>query len=246
FGLVPALRASHLEPGTAMKAGGRGLAGSRQRPTIQRGLVVAQVAVSLVLLVGAGLFVRSFRNLITLDTGFWRGAGISAPLADFSDRPTPERVVAAQRELLDRIRSVPQVVSAATTTKVPLDSSSWTMGFVLTGSTDLKRHSSKFTFVSPQYFTTVGMRIVTGRDFNNGDTGTSRRVALVNETFVRRYLPGNPIGALLRTVAEPRYPATLYEVIGVVSDTKYSGLREPIQPITFVPIAQHPGLRPWP
>src|SRR5262249_19616034 len=72
------------------------------------------------------------------------------------------------------------------------------------------------------------------------------RVALVNETFVRRYLTGNPIGALLRTVAEPRYPETLYEVIGVVSDTKYSGLREPIQPIAFVPIAQHPSLRPWP
>jgi predicted permease len=241
-----ALRASHVEPGTAMKAGGRGLTGSRERTRLQRGLVVAQVAVSFVLIVGAVLFVGSFRNLITVDTGFKREGVIFARVADFSDRPAPERVFAAQSELLDRIRSVSQVVSAATTTKVPLDSSSWTMGFVLPASDDLKRHSSKFTFVSSRYFTTVGMRIVTGRDFNSGDTARSRRVALVNETFVRRYLTGNPIGTMLRTVAEPGYPEALYEVIGVVSDAKYSSVREPIQPIAFVPISQHPNLRPWP
>src|SRR2546428_3600847 len=131
FGLVPAIRASHVEPGTAMKAGGRGLTGSRERTGIQRGLIVAQVAVSFVLVVGAALFVRSFRNLIALDTGFRREGVIFARVGDFSDRPTPERIFAAQSELLDRIRSVPQVVSAATTTKVPLDSSSWTMGLVL-------------------------------------------------------------------------------------------------------------------
>jgi predicted permease len=202
--------------------------------------------VSFVLIVGAALFVRSFRNLITFDTGFKRQGVIFARVGDFSDRPAPERVFAAQSELLDRIRSVPEVVSAATTTKVPLDRSSWTMDFVLPASDDLKRHSSKFTFVSSQYFTTVGMRIVTGRDFNNGDTAKSRRVALVNENFVRRYLSGIPIGTMLRTVAEPGYPETLYEVIGVVSDTKYSSLREPIQPIAFVPIAQHPRLPRWP
>src|SRR5207249_951715 len=72
-------------------------------------------------------------------------------------------------------------------------------------------------------------------------------VAVVNETFARRYVGStNPIGATVRTVAEPRFPSTAYEVIGVVSDTKYSALREPIPPITFVPIAQHPSPRPWP
>src|SRR5207253_1204675 len=162
--------------------------GSRERTRIQRGLIVAQVAMSFVLVVGAALFVQSFRNLIALDTGFRREGVIFARVGDFSDRPTPERIFAAQSELLDRIRSVPQVVSAAATTKVPLDRSSWTMDFVLPASADLKRHSSKFTFVSPQYFMTVGMRIVTGRDFNSSDTAKSRRVALVNETFVRRYL----------------------------------------------------------
>ncbi|HWF84396.1 MAG TPA: FtsX-like permease family protein, partial [Vicinamibacterales bacterium] len=107
--------------------------------------------------------------------------------------------------------------------------------------------SSKFTYVSPEYFGTVGMRILAGRDIAESDAAGAPRVALVNETFVRRYLgSANPIGALVRTVAEPRYPETTYQVIGVVSDTKYSALREPDQPITFVPFAQLSNPRPWP
>jgi hypothetical protein len=90
------------------------------------------------------------------------------------------------------------------------------------------------------------MRIVSGRDFDSSDTAASRRVALVNETFVRRYLTGNPMGAAVRTVAEPGYPEAVYEIIGVVGDTKYSSLREAVQPIAFVPIGQHPSPRAWP
>jgi len=247
FGLVPAFRASRTDPGVAMKMEGRGLTSHRDRLLMQRCLVTAQVAISLVLLFGAALFVRSFRNLITLDTGLRRDGVMFAMFADFSDRPSPERVLAAQSELLERIRSVPQVDAAAITTQFPLNGSSWTQGIELPASSTPERRSSKFTYVSPQYFNTVGMRLRAGRDFNEGDTATSRRVALVNETFARRYLgSANPIGVTVRTVAEPRFPSTVYEVIGVVSDTKYSALREPIPPITFVPIAQHPSPRPWP
>jgi predicted permease len=214
---------------------------------MQRCLVTAQVAISLVLLFGAVLFVRSFRNLITVDTGFRRDGVVFAMFADFSDRPSPERVVAAESELLERIRSVPQVDSAATTTHFPLNGGSWTQGIELPASSVPERRSSKFTYVSSQYFNTIGMRLLAGRDFDERDIATSRRVALVNETFVRRYLESaNPIGVSVRTVAEPRYPSTVYEVIGVVSDTKYSALREAIPPITFVPFAQHPSPRLWP
>src|SRR5262249_54136149 len=91
------------------------------------------------------------------------------------------------------------------------------------------------------------MRILAGRGFADGDAADLRQVALINETFVHQNLAGaNPIGVTIRTVAEPRFPERTYEVIGVVSDSKYSGLREPFQPITFVPIAQHPSLRLWP
>jgi predicted permease len=246
FGLVPAFRASRTNPGVAMKTEGRGVTSNRDRLLVQRSLVAAQVAISLVLLFGAALFVRSFRNLITLDTGLRRDGVMFAMFADFSDRPSPERVLAAESELLERIRSAPRVDAAAITTQFPLNGSSWTQGIELPASRSPERRSSKFTYVSPQYFNTVGMRLRAGRDFDEGDTATSRRVALVNETFARRYLgSANPIGVSVRTVAEPRFPSTVYEVIGVVSDTKYSALREPIPPITFVPIAQHPSPRPW-
>jgi predicted permease len=247
FGLVPAFRVSRTDPGIAMKTGGRGLTANRDRLLMQRCLVTTQVAISLVLLFGAALFVRSFRNLITLDTGLRRDGVIFAMFADFSDRPAPEGVLAAQSELLERIRSVPHVDSAAITTQFPLNGSSWTQGIELPASNAPERRSSKFTYVSPKYFSTIGMRLLAGRDFDESDTATSRKVALVNETFVRRHFAGaNPIGGTVRTVAEPRFPATVYEIIGVASDTKYSALREPIPPITFVPIAQHPSPRPWP
>jgi putative ABC transport system permease protein len=130
---------------------------------------------------------------------------------------------------------------------MPLDGSSWTQSFVLPGVASADRRSAKFTYVSPQYFRTVGMRITNGRDIDDGDTQLGRRVVLVNETFVRRYLASRPaIGAVLKTIPEPGYPETLYEVVGVVTDAKYSALREPTPPATFVPLAQHPNLRPWP
>jgi hypothetical protein len=101
--------------------------------------------------------------------------------------------------------------------------------------------------VSPQYFNTVGMRILTGRDFTDRDTANAQPVALVNETFIRRYaLRGNPVGTTMRTVAEPGIPETAYTIIGVVSDARYSVLREPVPPMTFVPLAQRPDLMPWP
>src|SRR5437879_1900716 len=115
FGLVPGFRASRTDPGVAMKTEGRGLTSNRDRLLVQRCLVTAQVAVSLVLLFGAALFVRSFRNLITLDTGLRRDGVMFAMFADFSDRPSPERVLAAQSVLLERIRSVPSVAPGAIT-----------------------------------------------------------------------------------------------------------------------------------
>jgi len=214
---------------------------------MQRGLVAAQAALSLVLVVGAGLFVRSFTNLTTVDTGFNRHGVLLARLADLGDRPSPDAAYAAQQELLARVRRVPLVEAAAATTKIPLDSSSWTMAFFTPDADASLRRSAKFTYVSPQYFSTVGMRLLAGRDFSDADLPAGRQVAIVNETFVRRFLPSTtPIGARIRTAGEPRYPSRTYDIIGVVSDTKYSDLRGDIVPITFVPFAQHPNPPAWP
>jgi putative ABC transport system permease protein len=242
FGIVPALRATRAEPISAMKAGGRGTTGGRERFSMQRLLVVTQVSVSLVLLVGALLFVRSFRNLMTFDPGM-RESGITDAFLGFWQSNLPkERWADFQRELLEEVRSVPGVLNAATTTNTPLLGGSWQHG-VHIGS---QEGNSKFTWVSPDYFVTMGIPVITGRGFRQNDTASSPRVALVNETFVRRYLNGaNPIGQTLRTSPEPDYPATVYEIVGVIPDTKYNDLRGETPPMTFAPASQFPGQGPW-
>jgi predicted permease len=242
FGLVPALRATRAEPISAMKAGGRGTTGGRERFSLQRLLIVAQVSVSLVLLVGALLFVRSFRNLMTFDPGM-RESGITEGFLGFWQSNLPkERWADFQRELLDEVRSVPGVLNAATTTNAPLLGSSWEHG-IRVGSQD---GNSKFTWVSPDYFETMGIPVIQGRSLTRQDTASSQRVALVNETFVRRYLSGaNSIGQTLRTSPEPDYPATVYEIVGVIPDTKYNDLRGQTPPMTFAPASQFPGQGPW-
>jgi predicted permease len=242
FGVAPAIRATRAEPISAMKAGGRGTTGSRERFSLQRILVVAQVSVSLVLLVGALLFVRSFRNLITFDPGM-RESGITEGFLGFWQSNLPrERWADFQRELLDDVGSVPGVLSAATTTNAPLLGSSWEHG-IRTGS---QEGNSKFTWVSPAYFETMGIPVIRGRGFTENDTASSPRVALVNETFIRRYLSGaNPLGQTLVTSPEPDYPATVYEIVGVIPDTKYNDLRGETPPMTFAPASQFPGQGPW-
>jgi predicted permease len=242
FGIAPALRATRAEPISAMKAGGRGTTGGRERFSLQRLLVVTQVSVSLVLLVAALLFVRSFRNLMTFDPGM-RESGITEAFLGFWQSNLPQgRWADFQRELLDEVRSVPGVLNAATTTNAPLLGSSWEHGIHI-GS---QEGNSKFTWVSPEYFETMGIPVIQGRSLTREDTGSSQRVALVNETFVRRYLSGsNPIGQTLRTSPEPDYPATVYEIVGVIPDTKYNDLRGQTPPMTFGPASQFPGQGPW-
>jgi hypothetical protein len=92
----------------------------------------------------------------------------------------------------------------------------------------------------------MGIRLLSGRDFSPNDTGASVRVALVNQTFVRRYLSGvNPLGQTLRTHAEPNYPSTVYEIVGTIPDTKYESLRGDTPPMAFAPASQFPDPRPW-
>jgi len=223
-----------------MKVGGRGSTAGRERFSFQRFLVLSQVAISLVLVTSAILFVRSFRNLMEFNPGF-REQGILLVQADFR-KLLPRPLKPLQRELLDEIQSIPQVESAAMATHVPLDGSSWTLGFNL----DAVRGSSKFTWVSTRYFETMQIPVLSGRDFTDRDTESSPRVALVNEKFVRDYCGGkNPIGKTIRTIAEPRYPPATYEIVGIVKDTKYASLREAIPPQVFGAAQQYPTEGPW-
>jgi predicted permease len=202
------------------------------------------VAVSLVLVIGALLFVRSFRNLLTTDAGF-RQDGLHYVFA-YLPRPnlSPEQLIQAREALLGRVRALPQIDAAASASKVPLTSSSWTMG-IRVGSAGLEaKQSSKITWVSPEYFRTVDIPVISGRDIGRADTSTARKVMVVNQTFVQRYLGGQQaIGTFVRTGAEPGYPEAVYEIVGTVGDAKYSDLREEIPPIAYVPESQLPAPR---
>jgi predicted permease len=239
FGLAPAFRSSRAEPGAVLKTGGRGMTAGRQRFSFQRMLVVSQVAISLVLLAGALLFVRSFWNLITVDPGFRENGILITYINFYKLNIAPERYEIFKQDVLESFRTIPIVESAATSTHVPLagGSSNWYLA-VHVGSAE---GTSKFAWVSPRYFETMQTTLIAGRDFTDQDTGQSQPVAIVNEEFVRRFLGGtNPLGKTLRTVAEPNFPETQYEIVGVVKDTKYSGLREEIPPMCFAPAMQFP------
>jgi len=242
FGAAPALRATRWQPAAAMKAGGRGMTAGREGVSLQRLMVVTQISVSLVLLVGALLFVRSFRNLMTFDPGMRENGVTFAFLGYWQSNLEPERWPEFQRQLLEEVQAAPGILSAATTTYVPLWGGSWEHT-VRVGSAE---GGSKFSWVSPDYFTTMGIPVVRGRGFNRNDTVTSGRVAVVNQTFARRFLGGaNPLGQTMRTSPEPSYPSTVYEIVGVIPDTKYDDLRGETPPMTFAPAAQYPAQGPW-
>ena len=241
FGVVPALRATRVDAMAAMKSAGRGTTAGHERLIFQRVMVASQIAMSLVMLVAALVFVASFRNLMTFDPGM-RQEGITSAFFRFEpSQLAPERYKDFQREVLAEVQSVPGVLSAGSTTHVPLIGGSWSHGITV----GAIKNSAQFTWASPGYFETMGIRILQGRDFTLQDTSASPRVAVVNEAFVRRFIGSKtPLGEVLRTGAEPNYPETLYQIVGVIPDTQYNDLRGEVRPIVFAPDSQFPAPGP--
>ena len=238
FGLMPALRATRIAPGEAMKAGGRGLTADRQRFGLRRVLVISQVAFSLALIVVALLFTRSLRNLLTVDLGFQR-TGILVANLDFTQLHLAARHLTFKQELLERIRSTPGVDSAADAAIVPTGGSSSNRTVWLEGSDPSQAKSPWFNWVSPDFFKTMGTPLLAGRDFNDHDTPTSPKVAIVNEAFVRQFSSGaNPLGKRIWQKAELGQPQVAYEIVGLVRNTKYQDLREDYPPLIYVPLSQ--------
>lgn len=239
FGLAAALRASRTPPGAAMKAGGHGMTASRERLGFRGALVVSQVALSLVLLFSALLFTQSLRNLLVDDPGF-QAKGVLIARLDFTRLRIPiDRRAAFQRQLLDHIRSIPGVDEAANTNIVPLAGEGWGNAVWIDGHDSNRRQNSNFSSVSTDYFNTLRIPIVAGRDFNDYDTSQSPRVAVVNEAFAKKLgLSANAIGARFWREATPSSPAQLNQIVGLVKDTKYHSIRRPVEPIAYLALAQ--------
>ena len=236
FGLTPAIRATSAEPGSAMKSGSRGSTDSHERFGLRRGLVVAQVALSLVLVVGALLFVRSLRNLMILDAGF-RQDGVLVVNLDLRGANIPvDARRALYRDLTAKLRAVPGVDDAAEAFIVPVSGSGWNNTIVIDGKTFSDRaYVVNFNAVGPGYFRTMGMPLLTGRDFTDADTVNSPRVAVVTEQFARKFFGGvNPVGRTFQIEEGVGVERPAYQIVGLTKDTKYTNLREEFTPIAFL------------
>jgi putative ABC transport system permease protein len=235
FGLTPALRAARTAPAEAMKTTGRALTSSRERLDLRRALAASQVTLSLVLLVGALLFSRSFYNLLTQNPGF-RQNGILIAEVDFTRLGLAvERRLEFKRQLLERLRAVPGVDSAAEAGIVPLSGSGtdnlvWREGSGRSHGTEVN-----FNRTSRDFFKTMGMTFKAGRDFDDRDTPASPKVAIVNEALARTLgLGPSAVGAGFTREATPSEPETVYEIVGLVQDTKYRDLHQGFVPIAYL------------
>jgi putative ABC transport system permease protein len=243
FGLMPAVRATQTAPVDAIKTGGRASGEGGGRFGVRRVLVVSQVALTLVLLVGALLFAQSFQNLTNIDVGFEQDGLLVADI-DRPGYPVAKRQPLSQ-QVLERLRVTPGIEAVGQTAIIPLNGGGSNNVVTIEGA--LRPATPpivNFNWVSPGYFATVRQPILAGRDFDDRDAATSQRVAIVTETFVRTLLAGrDPLGVRFREAAEAGKPEPVYEIVGVVRDSKYFGLRDEQTPIVFSPSAQ--AELPW-
>jgi putative ABC transport system permease protein len=245
FGLLPALRATYLSPVAAMRSGGRSVTASRERFSIRQALVATQVALSLVLLVGAFLFVRSLHNLMNADNGFQPQSVLTVSV-DFSKAQyAKERRLEVYRELQDRLAAIPGVLSVGDVMMTPISGSGWNNSVGPDKSPAAgSGKDSNFNRVGPGYFKAMDTRLLAGREFNTHDTLSSTPVAIVNEAFAKKMFGGaNPVGRTFHLEKGAGQPEPLIQIVGLVENTKYYNVQEDFRPIGFFPIAQddNPG-----
>jgi putative ABC transport system permease protein len=240
-GVVPALRASRAEPIEAIREHARGIAGARG---IGLGgvLVAGQVALSLVLVVAAGLFIRTFTTLAALDVGFDRDPVLLVRLDTPQTRAEPSQRPALFERVAAAVRATPGVAHAAISEVTPVSGMITDVYVEVEGGPLLAppQNVSYRNVITPDWFATYGTRLVTGRDFNDRDGLSAPAVAIVNETFARKFLPGtNLVGRRIHNPSQtPGETRPWMEVVGVVADATYLSLRDAVPPTLYVPLAQ--------
>jgi predicted permease len=237
FGLLPALRASRPDPWTTLKDTMGSIAGTGGSLFLRKGLVAAQVALSFLLLFGAGLFVRSLQNLKTTETGVVLDNLLTFQLAPALSGYDDERATLLQRELLQRLRSAPGVKSAGLTTMPILSGDEWDSSMAVEGHTakDGEDMQAFMNALSPGYFATMNIPLLEGRDFRESDARRESTVAIVNRRFAEHFFPGrSAVGKRLGWGGGPGSKLTI-EIIGVVADSLYEGPREGVHRQVFVP-----------
>jgi predicted permease len=237
FGLLPALRASRTDPWTTMKDTMGSIAGTRGSLFLRKGLVTAQVALSFLLLFGAGLFVRSLQNLKTTDTGVELDNLVTFQLSPALSGYDDTRGTLFYQQLLDRLRSAPGVKSAALASVPILAGDEWDSSMAVEGYQfkDGEDMQAFMNALSPGYFETMKIPIVDGRDFRISDAKQESTVAIVNRRFADHFFPGrSAVGKRLGFGGGPGSKLTI-EIIGVVANSLYEGPREGVRRQVFIP-----------
>ncbi|MGO8732034.1 MAG: ABC transporter permease [Terriglobia bacterium] len=240
FGTAPAFRATRLNLTGALKEG-RGTVAAQTRQRFSRALIVGQVALSLVLLMGAGLFLRSLVNLLNIDLGFNKQNvlrfGVDATAAGYQEDARLENLM---ERVEAQVGSLPGVQGVSVASFV-FNEGGWTTYVTVPGRANSDSNPNvDHDVVGSGYFQVMGMRLVSGRALGRQDTANSQKVAVINETMARTYFPGeSPLGRTFGIRDDPKEQNI--EVVGVVRDAKYLYLQEEPMPAAFYPYAQHPG-----
>jgi predicted permease len=238
FGIVPAWISSHADPAEALRGLNRSTGDRSLLP--QKALIVLQGALSLVLLVGAGLMTQTLRNLERQNFGIMTANRYVIHVDPMGAGYKLETVGAVNQRIEDEFKALPGVKSAGLALYSTLEGNNWGEEVFVEGRPapgPEENHGSSWDRVSPQFFQTVGQPIIRGRAFTDQDTATSQMVAVVNQTFVKKFFPKeDPIGHHFG-VFDQKY-ASNFEIVGIVADAKYNNPREPYRPMYFRPMTQ--------
>jgi putative ABC transport system permease protein len=237
FGLVPALQATRLNLTPVLKdeAGSHGL--RLRRLALRNVLVISQLALSLVVLICAVLFVRGLRNAVQNDLGFAANNLLAASIETEGASLNDQQSEVLYQQALERVSSLPGVQSATLVAFVPLSGGGYRRQTAIEGYQPQPNEDTELNsnIIGPNYFNTMGIPFVAGRDFNAQDRNGSPQVVIVNEVFARRYFGDNAVGKRLRFGSGP-----FREIVGVVRNAKYRNLREEPLPFIYTPLAQEP------
>src|SRR5215213_931896 len=244
FGLAPALHASKPDPGNMMKDSGRGLSHTG-RNRMRSALIVSEVALSLMLLAGAGLLINSFWRLLRTDAGF-NAQGVLAldiPLSR-ATYTKPEQRSAAFEQLIARMKTLPGVRDASVVSNVPLTDFDVEISFQIEGRAPYKpgeEVSADYTVAGSDYFRTMDIALLRGRVFTGSDTANSPQVMVVSNAFARHYFPNED--AIGKRIVFDGNDKTSREIVGVVEDVRRNGLDAEVQPEMYVSHIQNPERR---
>ena len=241
FGLAPALQASRPIFADALKESGRASAGV-QRNRLRSALVISEVALSLVLLIGAGLMIRSFTKLNQVNPGFNPARALTIGVTLLRSKyPDEERVASSYAQLLERAAATPGVVAVGAISELPIAGGNTNDNFTIEGRPPVAKEAQPLTeyrVVTPRYFEAMGIPLLAGRDFAETDTKRAPNVAVINEIFAQRHFPGeNPLGQRIRLQGQKRDPLL---IVGVVGNVRHFSLGEPPRPEAYVPFLQDP------